>query len=93
MMPSFAVFLLSVLALCSSKMLFAVQASMLTECTFGETADDVDSQKITATFSAKLAPYRNLSHLCVVKVSELDHFLCVKAKRNTQLKGKKKIPF
>lgn len=88
-MPSSAVFLLSVLALCSSKMLFVIQASMLTECTFGEAAaDNVDSQEMTATFSAKLSPYRDLpSHLCVVKVSEPDHFLRIKVKRNTQWKG------
>ena len=93
-MPSFAAFLLSVLALCYSECLFAVQAKMFADCTFGKITDTVgDQNSMAATFTAKLASHQNVSHSCVVKTNEPNHFLRVKAKRNKQSEGNDKICF
>ena len=70
---------------------FGVQAKMFADCTFGGMSQAVGDQKMaatSATFSGKLASYQNLSHSCVVKTKERNHFLHVKAKRNKQSKGK-----
>lgn len=86
----FATFLVSVLGIYSSVWPSAVQAKMLADCTFDGMANTAGELEALA-FTAKLGPYKNLSHSCVVKTSKRNHFLHAKAKRNKQSEGKKKI--
>ena len=77
-----------VLAICSLVLPIAVQAKMSAECTFGGMSQNLDDQKMQATFTVKLPSYQNVSHSCVVKTNERNHFLHVKAKRNKESNGK-----
>ena len=81
-------FLFPVLTISSLAWSFGVEAKMFADCTFGGMSQAVGDQKMAATFSGKHAFYQNLSHSCVVKTKERNHFLHVKAKRNKQSKGK-----
>ena len=92
-MPCFPAVLLSIFAVCGIEWPSAVQARKFANCNFKIIENTTGTQRLKAIFSAKLPPYQNLSHSCVVKANESNHFLRVKAKRNKQPKGKKKIAF
>ncbi|XP_068679150.1 uncharacterized protein [Montipora foliosa] len=86
-MPCFPAVLLSIFAVCGLEWPSAVQARKFANCNFKITENTTGTQRLKAIFSAKLPPYQNLSHSCVVKANESNHFLRVKAKRNKQPKG------
>ena len=89
-MLCFVAILLTVLAIYSSVSQFEARAEMFADCTF-EMTNVISDQRMATTFISKLASYQNLSHSCVVKTHDRNHFLRVKAKRNKKAKGKSEI--
>lgn len=83
----FAMFLFTALLMMAWP--FAAQAKMFADCTFGK-MNTTEGQKMTATFTGRLAAFKHISHSCFVKTdgqSHQNHFLQVKAKRNKESKG------
>jgi len=83
----FAMFLFTALVMVA--WMFAAQAKMFADCTFGK-INTPEGQQMTAKFTAKLEAFKHLSHSCFVKTegqNHQNHFLQVSAKRNKESKG------